>query len=223
MRLKAGVVVAALAAGTTLMYGGPASAQQVGPDCSDFPTQIDIPNSIFPFNLDPTDLDSDNDGVGCEANPGPPVPYNLLLFPLLPPVAIGDEPLDVSPTSGPPGTVITVRGEECIPPQGVTFVEVDMFNETAQQSVAHHVDEEAAGSWSAQLTVPAGVDPDDAFVVIANCFFLGPEDDPILIVRYERVDFDVTEAPTTTTPPAAPAPAPAAPAKPVEAKPTFTG
>ena len=90
MRLKAAVVAAVLAAGTTLIYVGPASAQQAdGPNCDDFPTQIDIANSIFPPDLDPTDLDANDDGVGCEANPGPPVPYDLTVFP---PVGIEPEP-----------------------------------------------------------------------------------------------------------------------------------
>jgi hypothetical protein len=78
-----------LAAATTLIYVGPASAQQAdGPNCDDFPTQIDIPDSIFPPDLDSTDLDSD-DGVGCESNPGPPVPYDLTVFP---PAKIEPEP-----------------------------------------------------------------------------------------------------------------------------------
>jgi hypothetical protein len=88
MQFKAGVVAAVLAAATTLIYVGPASAQTDGPNCDDFPTQVDIPNSIL-GDLDPTDLDSDDDGVGCEANPGPPVAYDLTVFP---PVAIQPEP-----------------------------------------------------------------------------------------------------------------------------------
>jgi outer membrane biosynthesis protein TonB len=89
MRLKAGIVAAVLAAATTLIYVGPASAQQTdGPNCDDFPTQIDIPNSIL-GDLDPTDLDSDDDGVGCEANPGPPKAYDLTK---VPPVALEPEP-----------------------------------------------------------------------------------------------------------------------------------
>ena len=89
MQFKAGIVAAILAAGTTLIYVGPASAQQAdGPNCDDFPTQIDIPNSIL-GDLDPTDLDANDDGVGCEDNPGPPVAYDLTVFP---PVAIEPEP-----------------------------------------------------------------------------------------------------------------------------------
>jgi hypothetical protein len=99
MRLKAGVVAAVLAAATTLIYVGPASAQTDGPNCDDFATQIDIGNSIFPDDLDPTDLDSDDDGVGCEANPGPPVAYDLTVFP---PVALEPEPEPEPPAVEPP-------------------------------------------------------------------------------------------------------------------------
>jgi len=137
------------------------------------------------------------------------------------------EPLDVSPTSGLPGTVITVRGEQCFSP-GEEIADVDLFNETTQQSVARDDSRVSNGSWSAELTVPAGVDPDDAFVVTASCVTLGPEDEFILVFRYEPVVFDVTEVPTTTVPPTTtpavpPARASAVPAQPVVAEPAFTG
>jgi hypothetical protein len=85
MRLKPGVV-----------YVGPASAQTDGPNCDQFPTQIDIDNSIFPPDLDPTDLDSDDDGVGCEARPEPPTAYDLTKNP---PVALEPEPEPEPPST----------------------------------------------------------------------------------------------------------------------------
>jgi hypothetical protein len=85
---KAGVVAAVLAAATTLMYVGPASAQTDGVDCEHVPTQIDIPNSIL-GDLDPTDLDGNDNGVGCEDNPGPPKAYGLTKNP---PVLLQPEP-----------------------------------------------------------------------------------------------------------------------------------
>jgi outer membrane biosynthesis protein TonB len=89
MRLKAGIVAAVLSAGTMLICVGPAGAQQSdGPNCEDFPTQIDIPNSIL-GDLDPTDLDANDDGVGCESNAGPPKAYDLTK---VPPVAREPEP-----------------------------------------------------------------------------------------------------------------------------------
>jgi hypothetical protein len=89
MRLKAGVVAAALAVGTTFVYVGPASAQQSdGVDCEHVPTQIDIPNSIL-GDLDPTDLDANDNGVGCEDNAPPPRAYDLTKNP---PVLLEPEP-----------------------------------------------------------------------------------------------------------------------------------
>jgi hypothetical protein len=118
MRLKAGVVAAALAVGTTFVYVGPASAQQSdGPNCSDFPTQIDIPNSIL-GDLDPTDLDENDDGVGCESNPGPPVPYDLTK---VPPVALEPEPEPPAPAEPapapepPPATATAAPPAEAVP------------------------------------------------------------------------------------------------------------
>lgn len=89
MRFKAGIVAAALAGATVFVYAGPASAQGDGPNCSDLGTQVDIPNSIFPDDLDPTDLDSNDDGLGCEAEAGPPKAYD---FTQSPPVVIEPEP-----------------------------------------------------------------------------------------------------------------------------------
>jgi hypothetical protein len=88
MRLQAGVAAAVLAAATTFIYIGPASAQTDAVDCEHVPTQIDIPNSIL-GDLDPTDLDANDNGVGCEANPGPPRAYDLTKNP---PVLLEAEP-----------------------------------------------------------------------------------------------------------------------------------
>jgi hypothetical protein len=43
-----------------------------GRNCSDFSSQIKIVNGY-----DPDNLDTDNDGVGCEMLPGPPVAMDL--------------------------------------------------------------------------------------------------------------------------------------------------
>src|SRR5215471_14896846 len=118
MRFKARMATV-MAVGTTFVYVAPASAQQgPPPTCSDFPTQVDMANSILPslFPFDPAVLDPDGDGIGCEDNPGPPVPYNMVDFPPIP-IRTGP-PLEVSPTSGPPGTLITVHGEGCFPQAG---------------------------------------------------------------------------------------------------------
>ena len=145
-------------------------------------------------------------------------------------------PLDVSPTSGSPGTVITVHGEECVPPMGLQFVVLQLVDDTAGEVVIES-NNDGLEAWSLALTVPTSVDPDHAFAVVAQCGFFGPEDDPILIGRYDPVCFDVIGEPSTDptvpptqcpppAPPAAPPPAPptpARPATPVVAEPTFTG
>jgi len=99
---RQGVVASALAVGTTFVHVGPASAQQSdGPNCDDFPTQVDIPNSIL-GDLDPTDLDENDNGVGCEANPGPPRAYDLTQNP---PVLLEPEPEpEPPPVEQPPAT-----------------------------------------------------------------------------------------------------------------------
>jgi hypothetical protein len=89
MRFQAGVAAAVLLArprpsvSVRLRLGS-----RDGPNCDDFPTQIDIPNSIL-GDLDPTDLDAEDDGVGCEDNAGPPTAYDLTAFP---PAPIQPEP-----------------------------------------------------------------------------------------------------------------------------------
>jgi hypothetical protein len=136
------------------------------------------------------------------------------------------EPLDVSPPSGPPGTVITVRGEGCAADLE-QIVDIELVGDSAQASASVSHFDIHDGAWSARLTVPAQADPDDAFLVTADCASLGPEDDHVLVFEYEPAPFDVT-TPPPTTPPAPPtttppAPAPAPPAAPVPAEPTFTG
>ena len=134
--------------------------------------------------------------------------------------------LEVSPTSGPPGTVITVQGEDCAPtePPGLIAVLVFVSDATTQLAgIEVHPD---AGSWSAQLTVPQEVDPDEAITVTADCgVFNCPDCSLTLDFSYEPAAFDVigptTTAPPTTTPPTPAGPAP--PAQPVVAEPTFTG
>jgi hypothetical protein len=223
MRLKARVA-AVVVAGTAFVCVAPASAQQTPlPTCADFPTQIDMENSVFPPTLDPSVFDPDDDGVGCEENPGPPVPYDVRVFP---PAAISNvRPLEVSPTSGPAGTVITVHGEGCIHPREVDVL-VELIDETNQDlEGAIQPDVATDGSWTAQLTVPAEADPDHPFDVIAVCSVkVDFPNIPPSVVGYESVPFDVTEP--TTNPPVIPpptAPPAAPPAAPVVAEPTFTG
>lgn len=156
-----------------------------------------------------------------------------------------DEPnvtLDVSPTSGAAGTVITVRGEDCdLTDVGLVAVLVNLEDEVPEIGDME-VYPDDAGSWTAQPAVPPDAAPGEELVVRAACgYFDSPTSEFTLVFAYEPVTFHVTGAPTTapprTAPPASappatgppagpapePAPAPAPPAEPVVAEPTFTG
>jgi hypothetical protein len=50
-------------------------------------------------DLDPTDLDANDNGVGCEDNPGPPKAYDLTKNP---PVLLEPEPQPEPPAETPP-------------------------------------------------------------------------------------------------------------------------
>ena len=216
MRLKARVA-AVVAAGTMFVCTAPATAQQQSElTCADFPTQVILVQSVFPQDFDTSVLDPDGNGIGCEDNPGPADGYNALVFP---PVANSDPPppLEVSPTSGRPGAVITVHGTACLR-NGFTFAIVGLVDTTTHQLVVDNAadiegPDAGAGGWTGQLMVPAGVDPDDGFAVRASCH-IEVETGSGLVFDYDPVAFDVTG------PPAAPS---APPAAPVVAQPTFTG
>lgn len=135
-------------------------------------------------------------------------------------------PMQVSPTSGPAGSVIDVSGENCDLEEPVVYIDlVDVDTDEAVDSVDAFPDE--AGSWAEELIVPEGVDPNHDYVVEAACApFPGASPD----LWYESVDFEVTGdlTPTTgpstpTTEPATTEPPTAAPATPVVAEPAFTG
>jgi hypothetical protein len=134
-------------------------------------------------------------------------------------------PLDITPTSGPAGTSITVSGDDCGGEQAFNaFVQVYFANET---DVLNAVETEIAetGSWSTQIQVPAGTDPAGTYSVFATCFVDNGEDVEVNL-EYEEVAFDVTGDVVTPSQPAptpAPAPTAAAPAAPVPGDPTFSG
>jgi hypothetical protein len=145
-----------------------------------------------------------------------------------------EQPINVDPTSGGVGTVITVSGSGCSSENPDDAPEVDsiladeefFFGEgeglVGDEGVVQAEDD---GTWSGQLTVPADVDPGLSWFVSALCF-AGPEaQEPLAF--YEIVEFDVTGPPTTTpptTPPATTPPTPTAPpAVPVVEEPDFTG
>lgn len=66
-------VLLALASTAALQQGAGATEDLT---CADFPTQINVAGSNF-GEFDSTNFDENNDGIGCEANPGPPTAYDL--------------------------------------------------------------------------------------------------------------------------------------------------
>ena len=118
-------------------------------------------------------------------------------------------PLDITPTSGPGGTVITASGADCARQQTFNaFVQVYLAQGgQVVNSGVHDVSD--TGTWSQQIQVPGDADPAATYSVFATCFVdLG--DDTDRVAEYEAVPFAVS------------GPA-AAPASPVPGDPTFTG
>jgi len=118
-------------------------------------------------------------------------------------------PLDITPTSGPGGTVITASGTDCARQQAFNaFVQVYLAQgDQVVNSSVHDVSDN--GTWSQQIQVPGDADPAATYSVFATCFVdLG--DDTDRVAEYEAVPFAVS------------GPA-AAPASPVPGDPTFTG
>jgi hypothetical protein len=153
-------------------------------------------------------------------------------------------PLTVDPTSGPAGTVITVGGEQCggvddgLDNSAVMALLTPDPEDPLSPPFIVEIGEVAAGedgSWTGEITVPEGVDPDAPHFVTALCLAAIPgEEEPEVVAEYDFVEFDVTGEEPTTPPPTVeppvdvpPPPEPetptAPPAVPVVAPPDFTG
>ncbi|HEY8543428.1 MAG TPA: hypothetical protein VIL36_00205 [Acidimicrobiales bacterium] len=145
------------------------------------------------------------------------------------PAAAGDG-FTVSPTSGPPGTVITVSGTGCFqdgyPDRSVTVVFTD-----GSSGATAFTEPDDSGAWSTQLTVPDTADPDATYEVTASCWGSILGDNGHVIIDYGPVAFDVTgggtpptTAPPTTQPPTTPEepeePGPSTPEEPEAEVPT---
>ena len=139
-------------------------------------------------------------------------------------------PISLNPTSGPPGTVITVSGEGCGEPGFPGSVEAYFGNE--EELLAQGSGDAASdGTWSVQVTVPDALDPAPLYLVTATCF-VDSGDGPQPDLDYDIVEFDVTDGtvtppvtpPTTPTTPTTPATPPVAPAAtPVPGDPNHAG
>jgi len=140
----------------------------------------------------------------------------------------GRPSFDSSPKSGPAGTVIHASGTQCtdVAGQGVT-VALGFDDSTVTSVDTKTV---AGGSWSVDLTVPAGTKLGDyevaafcnaennQFTYNANAFTVTAA--PATTTTTTTTTVAVQQATTTTTIP----PAPVAPAaEPVVAQPTMTG
>jgi hypothetical protein len=141
------------------------------------------------------------------------------------PVSAQDEeppllPISVTPLSGPPGTVFTFAGEDCID-EGPGEVLVTVFFTADEVVDEFALTAEADGSWSADFDtgVPAELPP-GIYTVTATCFASVESED--VLADYDFADFELTAPPKPPKPPA-PEPEPAKPAAPVVARPTFTG
>jgi hypothetical protein len=142
------------------------------------------------------------------------------------PVAAQEEeppllPISVTPASGPPGTVFTFAGEDCIGEEGPGEVLITVFFTDNEVVDEFALTPEADGSWAVDFDtgVPEPLPP-GVYNVTATCFASAESDK--VIAEYDFAAFELTAPPEPPKPPA-PEPEPAQPAAPVVAKPTFTG
>jgi hypothetical protein len=130
----------------------------------------------------------------------------------------------VTPSSGAPGTVFTISGEDCLGEEGPGDVEGIVFfidNEVAGDFAPTA---DADGSWAVDFDtgVPEPLPP-GVYTVTATCF-VSPESEKV-IAEYDFADFELTAPPEPPEPPKPPTPKPepAKPAAPVVEEPDFTG
>jgi hypothetical protein len=147
------------------------------------------------------------------------------------PEPVPELPIEVSPTSGPAGTLISVSGSGCVNPDGPAPLAEVFVYPLGSEGVDNwsSVDVAEDGSWSSDgFGVSDVVIPELDYAVSARCY-LPPDEvngDNVILFEYEDVAFDVTPppAPEPTTPPTTEPSAPAPPpATPVVAPPDHTG
>jgi hypothetical protein len=146
------------------------------------------------------------------------------------PAGAGAPQLEVTPTSGPVGTTITVSGNLCGDGLAEFTLYMDVDGDEPLVIAQDDLDAPMDGTWSGELVVPAtatlpGGDtvdilPGDGYSIGATCTF---SEQP---VKYDDVDFEVTGSPTptpSTTPPTTAPTSTPPPATPITDEPPFTG
>ncbi|HVM27754.1 MAG TPA: hypothetical protein VM433_08780 [Mycobacteriales bacterium] len=103
---------------------------------------------------------------------------------------------EMTPTSGPAGTTVTVSDDEgeCAPPEGSEdpFVAVVLFDPDDEAVTGNDASLEAAGNFSLTFTVPDDA-PAGTYVVGVACFEGNDEDEEPFFV-FEEQEFTVTAA-----------------------------
>jgi hypothetical protein len=137
--------------------------------------------------------------------------------------------MSIEPTSGPPGTVISVASVTPSPLHGEQVVHVALFELEAEEPSAFVTfDVDSDGSWAGSITVPSDATPGTHFVAalveVTEDIASGGEggnEEPQTIFAYEPLAFEVTPAPVR--PPIVPG-APSQPSvPPVVTTPSLTG
>ena len=133
----------------------------------------------------------------------------------------------IDPTSGPPGTEVSVTGTGCVT-KGDVEVVVDLLDTSDEVQDSETVEptfDGFSGDWEATLTVPADTTDFGEWTVEAVCQIVFPEDAAVapagiqFLIDYIPRAFTVTEPAQEPPPPVEEPPA----AAPVDAVPDFTG
>jgi hypothetical protein len=154
-------------------------------------------------------------------------------------------PWSATPTSGPPGTTVTVSGDGCSAPDlsGVARIVLGDLTALAEGGTlvlaTVEISAGSDGSWTGELVVPPGVDPSHSFIIGGVCQLSLAGQEPQDAGEYDGITFDVTgdgpapteptvpTEPTTPTvpgePPAEPEVPTPPPATPIVDDPDFTG
>ena len=137
---------------------------------------------------------------------------------------------EMSPTSGPAGTTVTVSDDEgeCEPPETATdpYVAVILYDDQDDIVTGNDADLDETGNFTLTFTVPDDAEAGEYGVAVA-CFEGNEEDEEPFFVFEDQVftvtatDEEPTPEPTTPQPQPTEEPAPAATA--VDRQPTFTG